>query len=184
MDIQMPVLDGYEATKQLKEQDETKAIPVIALTALAMKEQERKYSEIFDAYLKKPMDEEELILCLMKFLPNANTEHKESVEGKTSTYAQQFAEHIKKEGKPSDAFIKIYETEILPLYEEVNDIMDMEDSKELATKIIDTGTKYNIETFIKFGTEFMIATEGFQLSEMEKLLAEFGTIMNVMNCEL
>ena len=42
MDIQLPGMDGLEATALLKQDDSTRAIPVIALTALAMKGDEER----------------------------------------------------------------------------------------------------------------------------------------------
>ena len=43
MDIRMPVMDGYAATQRLKTDPELRAIPVVALTAYALKEQKEKY---------------------------------------------------------------------------------------------------------------------------------------------
>jgi len=56
MDIQLPGMDGLEATAQLKGDDATHAIPVIALTALAMKgDEERIRAAGCDGYIAKPM---------------------------------------------------------------------------------------------------------------------------------
>lgn len=56
MDIQLPGMDGLEATALLKAQDATRAIPVIALTALAMKgDEERIRAAGCDGYIAKPM---------------------------------------------------------------------------------------------------------------------------------
>ncbi len=177
MDIQMPVLNGFEATKLIKKQPQFAKIPIIALTAMAMKVQEEKYGDVFDDYLKKPIDTEKLIHGLMKFLPYTKPEQNESATKTTTTYAQQLAAHKKENGKLPDAFIEIYKTEILPLYKEVSEIIDMNDCKKFATKLINAGTKFNIETFTKFGTELMTATEGYQLSKIENLLTEFGEII-------
>ncbi len=172
MDIQMPVLNGYEATKQIKEHKEWNSIPVIALTALAMKEQLKKYGEMFDAYLKKPISKSELFRSLMKFLPYTETEQKESKKAETTNYAEQLATHIAKNGRLPEAFIEIYKTEILPLYEEVNDMLDIDDCKELAEKLIEAGEKFNIETVINFGTELITATKNYQITKIEQLLSE------------
>jgi two-component system cell cycle response regulator DivK len=56
MDIQLPGMDGLEATRLLKRDDATRAIPVIALTALAMKgDEERIRAAGCDGYIAKPM---------------------------------------------------------------------------------------------------------------------------------
>lgn len=56
MDIQLPGIDGLEATRRLKADEVTRAIPVIALTALAMKgDEERIRAAGCDAYVAKPL---------------------------------------------------------------------------------------------------------------------------------
>jgi two-component system cell cycle response regulator DivK len=56
MDVQLPGMDGLEATALLKQDPATKAIPVIALTAMAMKEDKAKSSAAgCDAYIAKPL---------------------------------------------------------------------------------------------------------------------------------
>ena len=57
MDMSLPLLDGWEATRRLKAQDSTKGIPVIALTAHAMDGDERKAREVgCDDYDTKPVE--------------------------------------------------------------------------------------------------------------------------------
>jgi two-component system, cell cycle response regulator DivK len=56
MDIQLPGIDGLEATALLKRDEATRAIPVIALTALAMKgDEERIRAAGCDGYIAKPL---------------------------------------------------------------------------------------------------------------------------------
>ena len=56
MDMQLPGMDGLEATAILKRDDTTRAIPVIALTALAMKgDEERIRAAGCDGYIAKPL---------------------------------------------------------------------------------------------------------------------------------
>jgi len=57
MDMSLPVLDGWEATRRLKAAAETKSIPVIALTAHAMTSDEQRAREAgCDDYDTKPVD--------------------------------------------------------------------------------------------------------------------------------
>ena len=56
MDIQLPGMDGLEATARLKREEATRSIPVIALTALAMKgDEERIRAAGCDGYIAKPL---------------------------------------------------------------------------------------------------------------------------------
>lgn len=70
MDIQLPGMDGLQATALLKAGVETSAIPVIALTALAMKgDAERIRSAGCDGYIAKPMAYREFLATVSRFLP-------------------------------------------------------------------------------------------------------------------
>ncbi len=65
MDIQLPGMDGLEATIQLKRDDATRAIPVIALTALAMKgDEERIRAAGCDGYIPKPIRYQEFLVAI------------------------------------------------------------------------------------------------------------------------
>ena len=69
MDIQLPGMDGLEATAQLKADEATRAIPVIALTALAMKgDEERIRAAGCDGYIAKPMRYKEFLATVAKQL--------------------------------------------------------------------------------------------------------------------
>jgi len=62
MDIQLPGMDGLAATELLKRDEATRAIPVIALTALAMKGDEARIRDAgCDAYIAKPMRYQEVL---------------------------------------------------------------------------------------------------------------------------
>lgn len=57
MDLRLPGMDGYAALRHLKEDTRTSRIPVVALTAQAMKgDQEAALNAGFDAYIPKPID--------------------------------------------------------------------------------------------------------------------------------
>ncbi len=71
LDMKMPVMDGYEAATKLKGLEETEDIPIIAVTAFALNQDEEIISQICDSYLRKPVQRNELVKELMKFLDNA-----------------------------------------------------------------------------------------------------------------
>ena len=62
MDVQLPGMDGLAATELLKKDETTRGIPVIALTALAMKGDEARIRDAgCDAYIAKPMRYQEVL---------------------------------------------------------------------------------------------------------------------------
>jgi two-component system cell cycle response regulator DivK len=72
MDIQLPGMDGLAATALLKQDAATAAIPVIALTAMAMKsDQERSHVAGCDAYIAKPLRYRELYAAIDALLGRA-----------------------------------------------------------------------------------------------------------------
>jgi two-component system cell cycle response regulator DivK len=72
MDIQLPGMDGLQATALLKADDATRHIPVIALTALAMKgDEERIRAAGCDAYIAKPLAYRELLAMITEQLAAA-----------------------------------------------------------------------------------------------------------------
>jgi two-component system cell cycle response regulator DivK len=72
MDIQLPGMDGLEATAHLKADHATRAIPVIALTALAMKgDEERIRAAGCDGYIAKPMSYKDLLSTIAAQLDSA-----------------------------------------------------------------------------------------------------------------
>jgi two-component system cell cycle response regulator DivK len=69
MDMGLPVLDGWEATKQIKQNSGIKAIPIIALTSHAMKgDREKALSAGCDDYDVKPIDFPRLLEKIQQLL--------------------------------------------------------------------------------------------------------------------
>ena len=70
MDIQLPEVSGLEVTKWLKEDDDLRAIPVIAVTAFAMKGDEEKIRDGgCEAYIAKPISVASFMRTVARFLP-------------------------------------------------------------------------------------------------------------------
>jgi two-component system cell cycle response regulator DivK len=69
MDINMPDIDGYTLTAQLKAQPHLKHIPIIAMTANALKgDRERSLQAGCDGYIQKPIDVDQLTNQIASFL--------------------------------------------------------------------------------------------------------------------
>jgi len=69
MDIQMPVMDGYEATRRIKANPELKGIPIIVVTSYALSGDEAKTKAAgCNAYVAKPFSPRQLLAKVREFL--------------------------------------------------------------------------------------------------------------------
>jgi two-component system cell cycle response regulator DivK len=72
MDIQLPVLDGYEATRRIKAQAGLRAIPIIAVTSYALSGDEAKAMAAgCDSYITKPFSPKALLATIRSYLTDS-----------------------------------------------------------------------------------------------------------------
>ena len=70
MDIQLPVIDGYEATRRIKADSALQSIPIIAITSYALGEDEmRARSAGCDDFVAKPYSPRQLLAKVRQYLP-------------------------------------------------------------------------------------------------------------------
>ena len=70
MDIQLPVLDGYEATRRIKGDPELRSIPIVVVTSYALSgDDEKARAAGCDAYVAKPFSPRHLLATVRQFLP-------------------------------------------------------------------------------------------------------------------
>ena len=70
MDVQLPGIDGYEATRQIKANPDLKKTPIIVVTSYALSGDDLKAFEAgCDAYVAKPFSPRELLAKIREYLP-------------------------------------------------------------------------------------------------------------------
>jgi two-component system cell cycle response regulator DivK len=69
MDVQLPIMDGYEATRRIKSNPTLRSIPIIAVTSYALSDDEAKARAAgCDAYVAKPFSPRQLLAKIRKYL--------------------------------------------------------------------------------------------------------------------
>ncbi|MBI4761978.1 MAG: response regulator [Chloroflexi bacterium] len=72
MDVQMPAMDGLEATRKIRQIPSLQHVPIIALTALAMRgDRERCFEAGMNGYISKPVDLKALVQVIQDHLPKS-----------------------------------------------------------------------------------------------------------------
>jgi two-component system, cell cycle response regulator DivK len=69
MDIQLPILDGYEATRRIKADPDLRGIPIIVITSYALSgDEEKARAAGCDAYVAKPYSPRQLLATINEYL--------------------------------------------------------------------------------------------------------------------
>ncbi len=69
LDMKMPEMDGYQTIEILQKDEKLKRIPIIAITASALKQDEKLLTKLCKGYLRKPVSRADLVQELMKHIP-------------------------------------------------------------------------------------------------------------------
>jgi two-component system sensor histidine kinase/response regulator len=86
MDIQMPELDGLSATREIRRQERFAALPILAMTAHAMKgEYEKSIAAGMNDHITKPIDPHVLYTSIIKFTRDVNFERAKTAEAPSSS---------------------------------------------------------------------------------------------------
>lgn len=104
MDMQMPIMDGIEATRRIRENSNLSKIPIVAMTANAMEaDVNRCFESGINDHLAKPIEPEKLFEMLLKYIPR-----KQEID---NSIHKQFIEDSNKEEKKLDLKIEGLNTE-------------------------------------------------------------------------
>jgi PAS domain S-box-containing protein len=180
MDIRMPEMDGYEATKRLKDNPNTANIPVIALTAsvVALDEKHKIETRGFNGYLAKPVNISDLLGELSHYLKYAKKDVTD-ISQITTTEVSNAINQAEIVNLPE--LQNQLKQEVMPLLEEVETAMEMGMVAELAEKMIQLGKEYNIPAFIQYGEPLKESTETFEIDYIQTALEGLPALLSMVN---
>ncbi len=179
MDLRMPGRDGYATTEIIKKDRVLKKIPVVALTASAMKEDEAAIESLFDGYLRKPLNRGRLMEELRRFLPH-RTEFFIPEPPVKKESCPEIPEEIRRK---LPVLIREMKTELLPVWQEISEILIIDEISDFARKIIALGEEYRMHCLTAYGTELYEHAQNLNIKETEKSLSFFPKILNKLSAK-
>ncbi|MCP4396943.1 MAG: response regulator [bacterium] len=190
MDIQMPVMDGCKTTQILKADHCFQEIPVVALTAYAMREQKDRYRDLFDAYLSKPVSQDDTFRILARFLPHHSFSRQEKNEGESSGLSQTRSEpeerlqDLQEALEPRGELLEdlrrhVHET-LLPSYQALCKVMSADKLFDFAESVLDLGERADILPLQRYGEELLRYVQIFDILNIKRLLAQFPEIVAML----
>lgn len=170
LDIKMPVMNGYKAAKILKNDDVLKKIPIIGITASAMKEEKEKISRLCNGYLSKPVGRQDLIQEIMKFLPHTLTAQKSEVNIKEAVKGDTLKELLK-------------HPELLQAVrdrqkhcEELINLMSIDRIIDFSEEIKQLGEEKGFKPLVDLGEAMFLAAKRFDIKGIEAVMSKFNEI--------
>ena len=184
MDIQMPKMDGYQATKIIRD-DMKLRVPIVALTAHAMEDQVDGFTRAgMNGYLTKPFKEEQLYNVLLNFLQNEPLAKNVISSAKSFTQVIDFTEVEKISGgnklfvkELADIFVSQIQTELSELEEALLNA-DFKKLKSTAHSMKSTVAYMGLIEKLEEPLSFIEKTEESELTKNE-LIQKIDFVKNV-----
>lgn len=180
MDIQMPIMDGMEASNLIKGDSKAKHIPIIAITASAMKEQKEMALEHCDGFIDKPVSKKRLVNKLIEYLPHEvisdNKTDDEKNKIKPIDRIRQEFEKVRFESDSTE-FKKFINERLKPIYNEIYDAISIDETEEFIALLKSAAKQFDFSIFDEYGNLLNYELGLFNLEEVEIYLALFEIIM-------
>lgn len=173
MDIKMPEMDGFEAKKLIQADPAYANIPIIAMTAYAMKsDKEKIWKAGFSGYLLKPIKRTDLLIELMKYIPY-QIEEKITEQSSKEEFSFDFSDN-----ELSPVIIK----EMLELYENEFDVITKSyrigQIKDFVNKLESITVKYNCDFIKPYIEKLEQECDELDMKRIKQSLNIFSVIIN------
>ena len=168
MDLKMPVMDGYQALKELKNISYNK--PVIAFTASATQKEKKKVKSAgFDSFITKPISSDKLYKNIKKYL---------TYQIKTEVKKEEKKNEIDlKQMKIDKEIITKLEKDFLVESKKIKDAIIINEVEEFIERLYKFGQLNDLEIITNYTVELENALNSFNLEKIEEKLLEFEDLI-------
>jgi signal transduction histidine kinase/CheY-like chemotaxis protein len=177
LDVRMPGMDGYEALEEIRKVPGLEFLPVIAVTASNLMNEDNKLKERFSGFVRKPFSKRELFDELADFLPrHAGTES--STEIKDSfrpNVAPAIFTPVPKE------LVSQLRLLIIEPWPSIRDSVAVNESKIFAQGLEGLGERWQCGPLIHYAQKLLYDAENYATTDLEKHLGEFAVLVEQLD---
>lgn len=182
MDMKMPVMSGFEAVKEIKADAELSSIPVIALTAHALKEEEEEIMALgCSGFLRKPVGRIPLMMELSKYLPHRIKETPGSIAPLNVSSGDEFLlDHGRIHSIPSDnieSLIENLDKNFLAKWQDIQKSIIIKDARDFAIKIKELGTDSGAQILMNWADRLLKDIQMVNINKIASVIAIFPKII-------
>lgn len=180
MDIKMPVMDGYEATKIIKSKSEWMHIPVISMSANVLPEDKILMKEVgTSGFVPKPIDD--IILCreLSKFLKHKVTGHSNN----SNVNNDEFDFNLdldKLDKKKLQPLLDILKNDLYKKWKDNSRSMQIQKWKSFAEEIIEIGKEYDCNSLKEYGKGFITSINIYNIKKLKNQINLYEKILQTI----
>jgi response regulator RpfG family c-di-GMP phosphodiesterase len=186
MDMQMPIMDGYETIRALRMDEELRNIPVIALTASALESETGLILSYCRSYLRKPIRCSDLIERLAEVLLPTSASSVCSSEILLSASVNKESAATESGCCDSEAETDMETLELMyaallertyPVWQEVRSVMSNDDIQEFASIIIAIGKEFHHTRIQEYGEALFQYASSFKIGKMQQSFLRFPAML-------
>jgi PAS domain S-box-containing protein len=180
LDIKMPKFNGFEVAEQIRNNTETKDIPIIAISATRIPDKELYKAKLFNSFILKPFSVKTFISHLMKYLP-----YTESVRDAIQAEPQATGQGMFFLG--NDQSVDDLIREIRSLHKEFKLVFESSSFDEImiyAKKLKKIADNYSIKLLADKADKIMTSSENFDIEEINEHISELPDLLKKLLNEI
>ena len=177
LDVRMPGMDGDEALAEIRKTSGLEFLPVIAVTASNLANQENSLKEKFSGYVRKPFSKRDLFDELADFLPrHSKTEssNESNGSGQNDIAPATFAP-VPKE------LVSQLRRLILDPWPSIRDSVAVNESKVFAQGLEGLGQSWQCEPLVHYAQKLLHDAENYAVTDLERHLGEFAALVEQLD---
>ena len=177
LDVRMPGMDGDAALAEIRKTPGLEFLPVIAVTASSLSDEDNARKERFSGYVRKPFSRRELFAELADFLPRhpkPDPPGEINAAGRANIAPQPAA------AAPKELISQLRQLLVEP-WPSIRDSVAVNQSKVFAQGLEGLGERWRCEPLVHYAQKLLLDAEEYAVTDLEKHLGEFAALVEQLD---